>query len=173
MDAIGSLFAASRPNAIDLLKADHEVVNRYFEKVKADEDANHRDTYKNIKFELDAHAYIEETIFYPYMIEKGDDELKKIVLEGIEEHRQVKLFLAELSDLHGDNDRFKAKLKVLMEDVEHHVEEEEDEMFPLVEDLIPREVLETLGTQMEKEKARFQKMTAPKEENVRRASTRG
>ena len=173
VDTISQLFAASRPNAIDLLKADHEVVNRYFEKIKADEDANHRDTYKNIKFELDAHAHIEETIFYPYMIEKGDEELKKIVLEGIEEHRQVKLFLAELSDLHGDNDRFKAKLKVLMEDVEHHVDEEEDEMFPLVEDLVPREVLETLGTQMEKEKARFQKMTAPREDKVRRASTRG
>jgi iron-sulfur cluster repair protein YtfE (RIC family) len=155
------------------LKADHEVVNRYFEKVKADEDANHRDTYKNIKFELDAHAHIEETIFYPYLIDKGDDELKKIVLEGIEEHRQVKLFLAELSDLHGDNDRFKAKLKVLMEDVEHHVEEEENEMFPMVEDLVPREVLETLGTQMEKEKTRFQRMMTPREDKVRRASTRG
>jgi iron-sulfur cluster repair protein YtfE (RIC family) len=149
------------------------VVNRYFEKVKADEDANHRDTYKNIKFELDAHAHIEETIFYPYLIDKGDEELKKIVLEGIEEHRQVKLFLAELSDLHGDNDRFKAKLKVLMEDVEHHVNEEENEMFPMVEDLIPREVLETLGTQMEKEKARFQKMMTSGEDKVRGASTRG
>jgi len=73
----------------------------------------------------------------------------------------MKLFLAELDELSGDNDRFKAKLKVLMEDVEHHVDEEEDEMFPMIEDQIPREVLEKLGVQMEKEKARFQKRSTP------------
>lgn len=129
--------------------------------MKAAEDRNHRETYKKIQFELDAHAYIEETIFYPYLLEHGDEELQKIVREGIEEHRQVKLFLAELDELSGDNERFKAKLKVLMEDVEHHVEEEEDEMFPLVENQISRETLEKLGVQMEKEKARFQKRSTP------------
>ena len=126
-------------------------------------------TYRKIQVELDAHAYIEETILYPYMLEHGDKELQKLVREGIEEHRQVKLFLAELDELSGDNARFKAKLKVLMEDVEHHVEEEEDEMFPMIEDQVPREVLERLGIQMEKEKGRFQKRMAPPK--AKRAST--
>ena len=126
-------------------------------------------TYRKIQVELDAHAYIEETILYPYMLEHGDKELQKLVREGIEEHRQVKLFLAELDELSGDNARFKAKLKVLMEDVEHHVEEEEDEMFPMIEDQVPREVLERLGIQMEKEKGRFQKRMAPPKS--KRAST--
>ena len=157
--AVTGLFASGKPNAIDLLTADHRVVDGYFQKVKANEDRNHRETYKKIQFELDAHAHIEETIFYPYLLEHGNKELQKIVREGIEEHRQVKLFLAELDELSGDNERFKAKLKVLIEDVEHHVEEEEDEMFPMVEDQVPREVLEKLGNQMEKEKARFQKRT--------------
>jgi iron-sulfur cluster repair protein YtfE (RIC family) len=152
-----------------MLTADHRVVDGYFQEIKAREDANHLKTYKKIQFELDAHAHVEETIFYPYLLEHGDKELQKIVREGIEEHRQVKLFLAELDELSGDNERFKAKLKVLMEDVEHHVEEEEDEMFPMVEDQIPREVLEKLGVQMEKEKSRFQKRTAPAK--TKRAST--
>ena len=163
------LFASSKPNAIDILTADHRVVDGYFQKIKENEDRNHQQTYKKIQFELDAHAHIEETIFYPYLLEHGDKELRKIVREGIEEHRQVKLFLAELDELSGDNERFKAKLKVLMEDVEHHVEEEEDEMFPMVEDQVPREVLEKLATQMEKEKARFQKRTTPAK--AKRAST--
>ena len=160
-NAVTGLFTPGKPTAIDLLTADHRVVDGYFQKVKENEDRNHQETYKKIQFELDAHAHIEETIFYPYLLEHGDKELKKIVREGIEEHRQVKLFLAELDELSGDNERFKAKLKVLMEDVEHHVDEEEDEMFPMVEDQVPREVLEKLATQMEKEKTRFQKRTAP------------
>lgn len=160
-DAVTGLFSPAKPNAIDILTADHRVVDGYFHKVKEHEDANHTKTYKNIQFELDAHAHIEETIFYPYLLKHGNKDLKKIVREGIEEHRQMKLFLAELDELAGDNERFKAKLKVLMEDTEHHVDEEEDEMFPMVEDQIPREVLEKLGTQMETEKARFQKRTAP------------
>ena len=160
-DAVTGIFRSGKPNAIDLLTADHRVVDEYFQKVKANEDRNHQSTFEKIQFELDAHAHIEETIFYPYLLEHGDKELKKIVREGIEEHRQVKLFLAELDELSGDNERFKAKLQVLMEDVEHHVEEEEDEMFPLVEDQVPREMLEKLGNQMEKEKARFQKRTTP------------
>ena len=155
------LFSSAKPNAISVLTADHRVVDGYFQEVKAGEDANHLKVYKKIQFELDAHAHVEETIFYPYILDHGDKELKKLVREGIEEHRQMKLFLAELDELSGDNERFKAKLKVLMEDVEHHVEEEEDEMFPMVEDQVPREVLEKLGVQMEKEKARFQKRMAP------------
>lgn len=143
------------------MTADHRVVDGYFQKIKENEDANHQQTYKKIQFELDAHAYVEETILYPYLLEHGDKELQKIVREGIEEHRQMKLFLAELDELSGDNERFKAKLKVLMEDVDHHVQEEEDEMFSMAEDQIPREVLEKLGTQMEKEKARFQKRVSP------------
>ncbi len=167
--AVTGLFASAKPNAIDILTADHRVVDGYFQKIKENEDRNHQQSYKKIQFELDAHAHIEETIFYPYLLEHGDKELQKIVREGIEEHRQVKLFLAELDELSGDNERFKAKLKVLMEDVEHHVDEEEDEMFPMVEDQVPREVLEKLAIQMEKEKVRFQKRTTPAK--AKRAST--
>lgn len=142
-------------NAVDLLKADHDVVEDLFARVKENEDGNNAAVFAKIKAELDVHAHIEETIFYPFLLEKGDKELKKIVREGIEEHRQVKLFLAELASLPGDNAKFKAKLKVLMEDVEHHVKEEEGEMFPMVEDQIEEPVLESMGARMQAEKARF------------------
>lgn len=157
------MFATGEPNAVELLKTDHDKVEELFEKVKANEDGNNEATFRKIKQELDVHAHIEEMIFYPHLLEKGDKELKKIVREGIEEHRQVKMFLAELDALSGDTAKFQAKLQVLMEDVEHHVKEEEDEMFPMVEDQIDAEMLQRLGALMDGEKVRVKKMGGPPE----------
>lgn len=134
----------------------------YFEKVKANEDRDNRPTFEKIKYELDAHTHVEEKIFYPYLLKVGDQELTRIVREGIEEHRQAKLFLSELVGLSGDTEKFKAKLKVLIEDVEHHVEEEEGEMFPMVEDQVEREVLVSMREEMEKEKAAFRGQSGKK-----------
>ncbi len=142
-------------NAIGLLKADHQTVAELFEEVKANEDGDNTGLFKQIKAELDVHAHIEETIFYPKLKEEGNEELKAIVLEGIEEHRQVKMFLAEIAALTDESEKFDPKLKVLMEDVEHHVEEEETEMFPLVEDQFDADVLDELGAAMEAEKENF------------------
>lgn len=144
-------------NAIELLKADHDKVEELFEQVKANEDGDNTAVFKQIKSELDVHAHIEETIFYPRLLEQGDEELKKIVLEGEEEHKQVKTLLTELDDLDGTDDVFQAKLKVLMENVEHHVEEEENEMFSLVEEQIEVSELEELGSSLEQEKKRAMK----------------
>ena len=87
-------------------------------------------------------------------MQAGTEELKKIVREGVEEHAQVKTLLSELSELKGTDKVFKAKLKVLIENVEHHVEEEEDEMFPLVEDELDEETRVNLAARIEKEKAK-------------------
>src|SRR5688572_32137318 len=131
-------------NAIELLKADHDKVEELFEQAKANEGGDNTDLFKQIKMELDIHAHIEEAIFYPRLIEEGDEELKSIVLEGIEEHRQVKMFLKELANLSEDSEKFEPKLKVLMEDVEHHVQEEEGEMFSMVEEQFDETVLEEM-----------------------------
>lgn len=144
-------------NAIDLLKEDHDRVDKLFQKVKATEEGEHQELFEMIKEELDIHAHIEEVIFYPRLKEEGDEELKKIVLEGVEEHRQVKMFLKELSALADDSEKFEPKLKVVMENVEHHVQEEEGEMFKMVEEQFDASVLEELGAEMEKEKATFKK----------------
>ena len=144
-------------NAIELLTADHDKVKELFEKFKENEDGDNTALFEKINAELETHTHIEETIFYPKLKEEGDEELKSIVLEGVEEHRQVKMFLKELSSLTDDSEKFNPKLKVVVEDVEHHVEEEEDKMFPMVEDQFSSEVLEELGAEMEAEKASFKK----------------
>lgn len=142
-------------NALEMLKDDHDRVEELFERVKANEDGDNTGVFKKIKEELDLHAHIEETIFYPRLIQDGDEELQKIVKEGIEEHRQMKMFLKELDALADDSDKFQAKLKVLIEDTEHHVEEEEGEMFELVESQFDDEVIEELGKEMAQAKTEF------------------
>jgi hemerythrin superfamily protein len=142
-------------NAIELLKQDHDKVSRLFQKVKGSEEDKHQELFEQIKKELEVHTHIEETIFYPKMRE--EEELEDIILEGIEEHHQAKIFLRELSNLTEDSEKFEPKLKVLMEDVTHHVQEEEGEMFPKIEKIFDEATLEELGKQMEEEKKSFQK----------------
>jgi iron-sulfur cluster repair protein YtfE (RIC family) len=147
-------------NAIELLKSDHAVVADLFEKVKGSDESEHPRIFEKIKAELDVHAHIEETVFYPKLKAEGNKDLVDITLEGIEEHRQVKMFLKELAALSDDSEKFEPKLKVLMEDVEHHVKEEEDEMFPLVKDQFDADVLDELGAEMEAEKKVFKQQNA-------------
>jgi iron-sulfur cluster repair protein YtfE (RIC family) len=142
-------------NAIELLKADHDKVDLLFQKVKATEESEHKALFEKIREELEVHTHIEETIFYPAM--KQESELEDIVLEGIEEHHQAKIFLRELSTLVEDSEKFEPKLKVLMEDIEHHVMEEEGEMFPKVQELFDEATLNELGAQMKEEKQKFRK----------------
>lgn len=144
-------------NAVELLKEDHDKVDKLFQKVKATEESEHPPIFEQIKAELDVHTHIEETIFYPRLLEEGDKELQDIVKEGIEEHRQAKMFLRELSNLAEDSEKFEPKLKVLMEDIEHHVMEEEGEMFKMVKEQFEASVLEELGAEMEAAKKKAMK----------------
>src|SRR5687768_4323958 len=144
-------------NAVELLKDDHDKVEKLFQTVKANEDGDNTEIFEQIKAELDVHTHVEETIFYPKLIAEGDEELKKITLEGIEEHRQAKMFLRELSALADDSEKFQPKLKVLMEDIAHHVQEEEGQMFPMVQEQFDEYTLQMLGQEMEKEKKSFGK----------------
>ncbi|MEP6945441.1 MAG: hemerythrin domain-containing protein [Acidobacteriota bacterium] len=142
-------------NALELLKADHQKVADLFEKAESAKPAEQHSLFEKINTELEIHAHIEETIFYPKLREEGNEELQDIVKEGIEEHHQVKIFLRELSALTEDSEKFEPKFTVLKEDVEHHVKEEEDEMFPLVKAQFDASVLEKLGSEMEAEKVAF------------------
>ncbi len=147
-------------NAIDLLKTDHRKVEELFQRVEDTPKGKHRDIFKRIKAELDVHTHIEETIFYPRL--KKEAELKDITLEGIEEHHQAKMFLKEIPRLSDKNERFEPKLKVLMEDIKHHVKEEERVMFPKAQVILSIQEMEQLGAEMEAEKKRFKKTLAAK-----------
>jgi len=158
VDSVTSLFSSEEgggQDATELLKDDHDRVDALFQKVKANEDGNNKDTFQKIMQELEIHTHIEEQIFYPNLLENGDEELQKIVREGLEEHGQVKTLLAEMGSMSGDDEEFKAKLQVVMENVEHHVQEEEGEMFPLVKDQLDEQMLTRLGSLMMAEKARM------------------
>ncbi|MFN6964349.1 MAG: hemerythrin domain-containing protein [Pyrinomonadaceae bacterium] len=143
-------------NALELLKEDHDRVDQLFQKAEvADSTEEKLKLFEKIKTELEVHTHIEETIFYPRMREEGDQELKDIIAEGIEEHRQAKMFLREIAALTDDSEKVEPKMKVLREDIEHHVMEEEGEMFKMIEEQFDAAVLEELGAEMEKEKKTF------------------
>ena len=136
-------------DALELLKQDHQKVKELFKQGQQTEDKKQqKQIFKEIKAELKTHARIEETIFYPAMQEH--DELKDMVLESLEEHKQLKTVLRELGKLAASSERFKPKFKVLMDDVKHHAEEEEEgKMFPKIRKLIKGDELAQLGEELE------------------------
>jgi hemerythrin superfamily protein len=141
-------------DALELLKEDHQRVKELFERgQKTDDKKQRRQIFKEIKAELETHARIEETIFYPAMEEF--EELKEMVLESLEEHKQMKTVLREMARLSASSERFKPKFKVLKDNVEHHAEEEEEgKMFPKIRKLVDRAQLEELGQELEAAKHR-------------------
>jgi hemerythrin superfamily protein len=140
-------------NAIDLLKRDHRTVASLFESFEKakemDRETSKSELFASIRKELDAHTRVEEEVFYPAFGEAAEkDDDKELVLEAGEEHKQVKTLLAELEGLDADDKTFDAKMKVLKDNIEHHVEEEEKEMFPDAQKLLGSERLEELGERM-------------------------
>ena len=143
--------------ATELLKKQHREVESLFAKVLKTDDAKDRKKLATeITSKLEGHTTIEEEIFYPAYREasntqKGED----LVLEAYEEHHVVKLVLAELPKMNASAENFKAKMTVLKELIEHHVEEEEEEMFPDAEKKLGKERLEVLGEEMDKRAAQL------------------
>ena len=137
-------------DAITLLKADHKSVERLFKQFEQAGDrafVEKRRIVDRIIEELSVHASIEEQYFYPATratVPKTED----IALESLEEHHIVKWLLSELTDLDPSNERFDAKVTVLMENVRHHVEEEEGEYFPMVRESLSRSALTDIGDAM-------------------------
>ncbi|SEL99149.1 Hemerythrin-like domain-containing protein [Stigmatella aurantiaca] len=130
-------------DAIALLKADHKTVETLFRKFeKAGDNAKKlkRKLVDQIIRELAVHAVIEEQVFYPAIRAKAG-KLEPQVLEALEEHHVAKWLLSELDSLPPEAERFDAKVSVLMENIRHHVKEEEEELFPKVRKAFsPREL---------------------------------
>jgi hemerythrin superfamily protein len=147
------------PNAIAMLKDDHEKVQALFEQYKAAGHRAHRKKQsiaEEVFAELAVHTTLEEELFYPAMKRKTDQDGKDLVAEAVEEHHVVTTLMDELKDLDPADERYDAKFKVLMENVAHHIEEEEGEMFPEAEDVLGAR-LEQIGHQMQERK---QQLTA-------------
>ncbi|MGH8895753.1 MAG: hemerythrin domain-containing protein [Egibacteraceae bacterium] len=121
-------------DALRLLTEDHDRVRglfRQFESAQERGDASAMSsTTAKIIQELKVHTQIEEQVFYP-AVQAGDgDKLDAMVREGVEEHHVVDLLIEEIEGLDAGDEAFAAKMTVLIENVEHHAEEEESELFP-------------------------------------------
>jgi hemerythrin superfamily protein len=142
-------------DALELLHQDHQTVKELLQEAKeSDDPKKQRQLFRDIRTELETHARLEETIFYPAMAEH--EELKEMVRESIEEHKQVKTLLRDMGRLPSSksgSEKFKAKLKVLYDNMEHHAEEEEEgKMFPQIRKLVDNGQLKELGEEIENAK---------------------
>ncbi len=138
-------------NAVQLLVQDHQEVEAFFSQIEAAGGAASDEVVEQVVRELSIHAAIEEQVFYP-AVQDASAEAEDTLLEALEEHHVAKLTLNELEKMAPDDKRFDAKVRVLIESVRHHVQEEEDELFPKVREAMTNEQLNDLGELLEKTK---------------------
>jgi iron-sulfur cluster repair protein YtfE (RIC family) len=148
-------------DAFTLLKNDHAEAAEVLQKLAAtDEDAaaERQQLFNKLKTALDIHAHIEETIFYPVL--KQEAETRDITLEAYDEHKEIKDLLKQLSTTEPTGNAWDNLVGDLKRSVEHHVNEEEHEMFPKAQDVLSQQQLDELGTRMQEEKQRQQQQKA-------------
>jgi len=136
-------------NAIEMLKKQHREVEKLFSKFEAlGESAakSKQRVFNEIADALAMHATIEEKHFYPAVKAKRTED---ILLEALEEHLSLKRIIADLLKMEPSDDSFDAKVKVLKEQVEHHVGEEEEDLFPKVTKILSASELTALQQQMQ------------------------
>jgi hemerythrin superfamily protein len=140
--------------AIQMLKDDHRTVDELFKRYEgAGEGAveEKRQIRDRVIKELSVHAYIEEEVFYP-ATKEARQETEDMVQEAYQEHAQAKQALGQLATLEPDDPQFDSVMQQLIADVRHHVDEEENEMFPKVNEAMSPQELSDLGQRLEESK---------------------
>ena len=139
-------------DAVKLIKDDHKKVKDLFRQFEKARSADRKMKIAHEVFqELEVHAEIEEEIFYPAAKAKADKEGKELVAEAVEEHHVVKVLIEEMKAIPEMNEQFEAKFTVLIENVEHHIDEEEKEMLPDAKKTLGDDI-KALGDQMQARK---------------------
>jgi hypothetical protein len=136
-------------DAIQLLKADHDEMKKLLTELESTTERGvktRQELFAKVREELTVHEAIEEEIFYPAL--KVHPKTKEITLEAYEEHHVVDMVMAEIEGVPFDDETWGAKFKVMKENIEHHIEEEEREMFKLARDAFEKQDLEELGERM-------------------------
>jgi len=143
-------------DAIQLLKSDHQIVKGLLKELA---ETTSRATKRRltlvaeIRLNLHAHTAIEEEIFYPAYRKAGGKEQEKMYFEALEEHRAAEdLVLPDLLKTEPDSEKFSGRAKVLKELIEHHIEEEEKELFKQAKQLLDKATLQSLGEHMAQRK---------------------
>ena len=137
-------------DAIVMLKDEHKLILRAFRDFEKADDAAHETQGRlvdQIIELLTVHTFIENEVMYPRVRELVP-ELEDDVLESYEEHHVADVLVMELAMMKPEDERFTAKATVLIENVRHHIEEEETEWFPQVREALGRKVLQELGAEM-------------------------
>ncbi|HEU0242652.1 MAG TPA: hemerythrin domain-containing protein [Candidatus Limnocylindrales bacterium] len=145
-------------DAITLLTADHAKVKKLLAELETTTERGVKtrtELFATIKGELTVHELIEEEIFYPEL--KAHPKAKDMVLEGYEEHHVVDAIMAELESTPVDDETWGAKATVMKENIEHHIEEEEGEMFKTARSVFDRGELDDLGARMTARKEQAQR----------------
>ena len=138
-------------DAVELIKSDHRTVEKLFREFEEAGDRAYKTKQElvgRIVEELEVHATIEEEIYYPAVEAKARKDGKELIAEAVEEHHVVKILLGELGSMSSEDEAFDAKVTVLMENVRHHVEEEESELLPQSEKILDGDELTRLGEEM-------------------------
>ena len=124
----------------DVLTSDHEKVKKILDQMEqtSGKAGKRRETLlENLKGSLQPHMYAEEQYFYQILLDETSE--KELAYQALEEHRAAKAVLADLENAPSDDPRWSARLKVLKELVEHHIEEEESEVFEIARDIMDEE----------------------------------
>jgi hemerythrin-like domain-containing protein len=140
-------------NALDLLKEDHDRIKPLLSELKETTERAEKtrgELFSRLKAELTVHEIIEEEIFYPSL--KEHPKATEIVLEGYEEHDVVSRLMGELDGMDPTDERFGPKAKVMAENIEHHIQEEEGEMFTHARKVFDADELDALGERMARRK---------------------
>lgn len=155
-----------------LLKKDHRTVEQLFEKLQTSDDAGKKAELRDqLALELLVHAKAEERCFYPQARQVG--EAKDDVKDGLEEHQQVEKQVKQLLGMDPDDDGFDDLLQELQECVDHHVNDEENELFPTLEEHWDRARQQELAEEVQSAKEELQRQDLLSEARGRRAASRG
>jgi hemerythrin-like domain-containing protein len=139
-------MANDQVDAVELLKSQHREVEKLFKEIEnAEEPEDKEALFEDLADKLAIHAKIEEQLFYPAVHEKKTEDM---VLEAFVEHTSIKRLLADLLEADSSEPAFDAQIKVLKEQIEHHVEEEEKQLFPAAKKVLGKEELSAIAQEM-------------------------
>jgi len=134
---------------VTMLRSDHERVKDLFRQFESADGGERSRLFEEISRELQVHTKLEEEIFYPAVKRLPTDDAKEMVNESVEEHNIVDFVLESMQRLSPDDETFEAKFSTLRENVEHHIEEEEKQLFKIAGSI---EDPEALGERMRQRK---------------------
>ena len=139
-------MANKEMTAVELLSSQHREVEKLFKEIESAENPEDKEAlFEDLADKLAIHAKIEEEFFYPAVQEKKTEDM---VLEAFVEHTSIKRLLADLLEADASEATFDAQIKVLKEQIEHHVEEEEGELFPAAKKVLSQDEMAAIAQEM-------------------------